>query len=102
MNRRLISEACAAISAAKTDLERKQLVHYYIGIAHGVGFDSGIQHNVRHSMKPVECWDDKGIQNFDSVRDAARKMKINHANILRAITTKKKCNGFRWAYQKIK
>jgi capsule polysaccharide modification protein KpsS len=81
-------------------LSRSVMIKYYMELALAVGFNEGIQHNVQHSTKSVCAWNESDYKEFESIREASRKMKVMHSNIIRSIKKRYKCKGYQWDYVK--
>lgn len=74
------------------------LLKTYLDYAYAVGYEDGSKLNVLHGMKPIRGYNGSDQIQFESIREAARKLHMAHSSIVRAIKTGKKCHGYRWYY----
>lgn len=101
---KLIQEALTAIGYSNDDYLliaskfHPGTLNFYMQLAFAVGFNEGKKYNFAPLMKPCYAENEQGIIEFDSVRDAARIMKCNHKNIVRAIKTGGKAVGYSWKF----
>jgi hypothetical protein len=93
----LIKDQTTAYIPTKTWEEIK----LHLGYAYAIGFDEGRGQN-SHRKPILQIKDGKIIHTFDSVSDAARRMKVNKTSISKVASENgrnKTCKGFKWKYK---
>lgn len=71
---------------------------YYMRLAYGVGYDTGTKIIAKHLAKKIVAFNGLEQLSFESVREAARQMRVGHPSILKSIRIGCRCRGYYWRY----